>query len=147
MAELGNILAIVLAVNVMLWLGQVAALNLNPEGPQFYNCQGSIISTLEASHCAGNEYVLRDEDPASFLPSEGSEISVDSGAVYTDTASASNNWLTQTPGLNYLYSILAAPSNFLKALGVPSAFAFGVGVLWYGFSLLVLVAFALGRDY
>lgn len=147
MAELGNVLAVVLAVNAMLFLGQIAALNLNPEGPQFFTCNGSILGSFEASSCATGTYLLNDNDPASNLPSQGSEISVESGSVYTDTFSAGTNWYTQGIGLKYLYNILAAPSNFLKALGVPGEFAFAVGALWYGFTLLTIIAFLLGRDY
>lgn len=147
MAELGNVLAVVLAVNAMLFLGQIAALEMNPDGPQFYNCEGSILGSFEASDCVGGVYVLNDADPASQLPSQGGEITVDSGNVFTDTFSAAVSWFTESTGLNYLYNILAAPSNFLKALGLPSEFAFAIGAMWYGFTLLTIVAFALGRDY
>ena len=147
MAELGNVLAIVLAVNALLFLGQVAALELNPEGTQFYNCGENILSSFEASNCTNGVYVLDDSDPASQLPSQGSEISAGTGDIITDTFSAVISWFTQSTGLRYLYNILAAPANFLKALGVPSAFAFAIGALWYGFTLLTIVAFVLGRDY
>lgn len=147
MAELGNILITVLAVNAMLFLGQAAALELNPSGPQFYNCQGSLIGVFEASNCQNSTYVLGDGDPAGQLPSEGSEISVDTGNVFTDTFSAATNWFTQATGLDYLYNLLAAPANFLKAIGLPDVMAFALGAMWYGFTLLAIVAFILGRDY
>jgi len=147
MAELGNVLAIVLAVNAMLFLGQIAALEMNPSGPQFYNCANNILGTFEASNCTGTNYVLNDADPASQLPNSGSEIEVDSGNVFTDTFSAAMNWFTEATGLKYLYNVLAAPSNFLKAIGVPSAFSFAIGAMWYGFTLMTIIAFVLGRDY
>lgn len=147
MAELGNVLAIVLAVNAVLFLGQIAALEMNPEGPQFYNCADSMLGSFEATNCANGIYVLNDSNPAIQLPSSGSEIQVDSGNVFTDTFSAAMNWFTDTTGLRYLYNVLAAPTNFLKALGVPSAFSFAIGAMWYGFTLLTIVAFILGRDY
>lgn len=144
--ELGDALAIVLAVNCMLWLGQVAALEMNPEGPQFYNCAGSMIGQFEATQCAGGVYVLNDSNPAARLPTAGGTIEVDSGQSYTDTFAASNNWFTDATGLSYLYNILAAPSNFLKAVGVPAAFAFAVGAMWYCFTLFLIIAFVLGRN-
>ena len=148
MAELGNVLAIVLAVNALLFLGQIAAIELNPEGPQFYNCNNaSILGTFEASNCMGTTYVLDDANPAADLPTQGGSIEIDSGNVFTDTFSAAIDWLTQSTGLKYLYNILAAPSNFLKALNVPDAYAFAIGAMWYGFTLLCIIAFALGRDY
>lgn len=147
MAELGNVLMIVLAVNGMLFLGQVAALEMNPDGPQFYNCEGSLLGSFDQNDCAGTTYVLDDTNPASQLPSEGGEITVESGNVFTDTFSAATSWFTDATGLSYLYNVLAAPSNFMKALGLPSAFSFAVGAMWYGFTLLTIVAFALGREY
>lgn len=144
--ELADALAIVLAVNCMLWLGQVAALEMNPDGPQFYNCQGSMLGTLEASGCAGGAYVLNDSNPASRLPTAGGTIEVDSGQSYTDTFAASNNWFTDATGLSYLYNILAAPANFLKAIGVPGEFSFAVGAMWYGLTLFLIIAFVLGRN-
>lgn len=147
MAELGQVLAVVLAVNVLLWLGQVAVLELNPEGPSYYNCKDSMIGSLEASNCQGAAYVVDDANPANLLPSEGGEIEVDSGNVFTDTFSAALKWLTDGLGLKYVYNILAAPANFLKALGLPSEFSFAIGVMWYGFTLFILVSYILGRDY
>lgn len=147
MAELGNVLAVVLAVNVMLWLGQVAALELNPAGPVFYNCEDSMLAQFEANGCAGNTYVIDDSNPISQLPNQGSEVEISNGNVFTDTFSAAFGWFTKSTGLDYLYNILAAPKNFLAAVGVPDAFAFAVGAMWYGFTLLCVVAFILGRDY
>lgn len=144
-------LLIVMGINVMLWLGQIAALEMvQPEGPpytigpKFYNCEGSLLGDVEASGCTGSTYVLLDDDPASQLPNQGSEIQVDSGNVFTDTFSAAVNWFTESTGLKYLYNILAAPSNFLKAIGVPSEFAFAIGAMWYVVTLLLIIAFLLG---
>lgn len=147
MAQLGYVLAIVLGINVMLWLGQVAVTELNPAGPVFYNCQGSLIANFEASQCTGTTYVLGDSDPSAVLPTTGSQVQVDNGNFFTDTFGAAVSWFTQSTGLRYLYNILAAPSNFIKAVGAPSQFAFAVGAMWYAFSLLAIVAFLFGRDY
>lgn len=148
MAELGNALAIVLSINALLFLGQVAALEMNPEGPvQFYNCQGSILGQLETGSCAGPTYILNDTNPSNLLPSQGSQIQISNGNIFTDTFSAAISWLTQTTGLNYLYQIVSAPSNFLKALGLPQQFSFAIGALWYGFTFFLIVAYIMGRDY
>lgn len=137
---------VVMGVNVMLWLGQVAALEMNPEGPQFFSCQGSLLGEFEANGCTGNgSYVLDDENPAGNLPTGGGEIEVNDGNFFIDTFSAAVGWFTDTTGLKYLYNILAAPSNFLKAIGVPDAFAFAVGAMWYATTLLLLIAFLFGR--
>jgi hypothetical protein len=147
MASLGTVLAIVLGVNIMLWMGQVAVLNLNPSGPTFYSCKDSMIGSFEASNCQSSNYVLNDANVTSQLPTGGSTINVGNGNVFTDTFSAISSWFTRSTGINYVYNILAAPANFLKAIGVPDEFSFAVGAFWYGFTLLVIVAFFFGRDY
>lgn len=149
MGETANALAVVLAVNLMLWLGQVAVLELNPVGPVFYNCNESIIAQFGQNGC--NTYVLNDTNPTAQLPTTGSTIQVDNtgggGNFFTDTFSAGLNWITQSTGLGYLYNILAAPSNFLKAIGLPPQFSFGISFLWYGFTLFLIVSWLFGRDY
>lgn len=147
MASLGLSLAIVLAVNIMLWLGQVAVLDINPAGPAFYSCKDSLIGGFEAQNCQGSTYVLNDASPQDQLPSGGSTVSVGNGNIFTDTFSAITGWFSQSTGLSYIYNILAAPSNFLKALGMPSEMSFAIGVFWYGFTLFIIVAFFFGRDY
>lgn len=148
MAELAYLLAVVLCINGLLWLSQVAVTAINPSGPVFFNCQGSMISQFEQNGCVGGtaNYVVADATPANGLPTSGSTVQVDSGNFFTDTFAASVNWFTQATGLQYLYNILAAPSNFLKAIGLPSEMSFAIGAMWYGFSLLVLIAFLLGRN-
>lgn len=147
MAELGNVLLVVLCVNGLLFLGQIAALELNPDGPQFYNCEDGLIGQFEIQGCTTGTYVLNVADPASKLPNQGSQVEINNGNVFTDTFSAAVNWFTRSTGLNYLYSILASPANFLIALHVPDVFAFALGAMWYGFTLLTIIAFILGRDY
>lgn len=147
MANLGVALAIVLGINIMLWLGQVAVIQLNPAGPVFYNCKNSMIGGFEANNCQSSTYILNDSNTAGQLPSGGATISVGSGSFFVDTFSAITGWFGQATGLNYVYNIMAAPANFIKALGVPEEFGFAIGAFWYGFSLFIIVAFFFGRDY
>jgi hypothetical protein len=147
MASLGTALSIVLGVNIMLWLGQVAILDLNPQATVFYSCTDSIIGSFEASNCASTTYILNDSNPQGQLPTGGSTINVGNGNIFTDTFSSITSWFAKSTGLNYIYNILAAPANFLKALGVPNEFSFAIGAFWYGFTLFIIVAFFFGRDY
>lgn len=147
MANLGTALAIVLGVNIMLWLGQVAVLNLNPAGPVFYDCKDSMIGGFEAQNCQSTQYVLNDADPNSKLPTSTGTITTSNGQIYTDPFSAISNWFSQSTGIKYIYNILSAPANFLKAIGVPTEFSFAIGVFWYAYSLFIIVAFFFGRDY
>lgn len=147
MASLGTTLAIVLGVNIMLWLGQVAVLDLNPAGPVFYNCKDSMIGSFETNNCNGPQYTLNDKNTVSDVPTEAAPITTSTGNIFTDTFSAIRNWFSQSTGIKYIYNILAAPANFLKAVGVPEEFIFALGAFWYGFTLFIIAAFFFGRDY
>lgn len=147
MAELGQALAIVMAVNALLFLGQAAVLDINPTGVSFYDCSDTIIGQFEAYNCDNTTYLIDDTDPLSQLPQDSGEVDTGTGNIFTDTYNAIRGWFNSAPGVNYIYSILAAPSNFLKAIKVPDAYAFAIGVMWYGFTLFLIVSYFFGRDY
>lgn len=156
MGSLEQALAIVLAINVVLWLGQVSVLALVPPGsanefngvtPYFYNCKDTILGNAEANRCTtNNTHILDTSDPSAKLPNQGSQVQISSGNIFTDTFSAAVNWFTQSTGLHYLYDILSAPVNILKAIGVPAEFSFAIGAMWYLFTLFLIVAFVLGGN-
>lgn len=147
MTTLTNALIVVLAVNVMLFLGQAAMIEINPTAPQFINCEGTPLGSLEATGCTTpGSYVLNSSNPASMLPSGETSVSPETGVLFTDPFTAFKTWLLTSLGLSYLVAIVAAPYNFLTALGLPQAFIFAIGTLWYGVTLFLIIAFALGRD-
>jgi len=150
MANLGAVLITVLCVNALLFLGQVAVMDLNPDGPNFYNCTDSLIGGFETNNCADSTvYVLNDGggNITGQLPTGAGTITIASGNIFTDTFSAIANWFAQSTGLRYLYNLVAAPANFLKALNLPSEFSFAIAVIWYGFTIFIIAAFFFGRDY
>ena len=133
-------LVIMLSINVMLFLGQAAALSMNSDGVVFYNNDGTLISDFD-----NGNYTIPN-NPDDLLPSGESSVNPETGNIFTDTFSASRSWILETTGLGYLVNLLGAPAQFLYAIGVPAAFAWAVGALWYGVTLFVIVAFILGRD-
>jgi len=146
MSSLTNALMVVLAINAMLFLGQASVNAISDDAPEFYNCQGSALGSFEQGNCTTDKYVLDSTDPANRLPSGASSVDPDTGNLYTDSFTTGKSWFLDTLGLNYLVSILSAPMNFLSALGLPQAFSFAIGALWYGVTLFLIVAFLLGRD-
>lgn len=139
-------LMVVLSINVILFLGQIAVLEVSDEAGIFYNATGSPLCQLEGSNCASSVYVVNEVNPAGVLPSGESSISPDTGNIFTDAFTGLKTWFINSLGLGYVVAILSAPSTFLKALGVPNALSFSFGALWYGITLFLLVAFLLGRD-
>lgn len=141
MGNLSTALVVVLAINVMLFMGQAGAMALNPDSsPVFYSEDGSLLSNFDE----GN--YTTPSDPKTLLPSGEASVNPETGNIFTDIFSATKNWILETTGLSYLLDLLGAPANFLKAIGLPSAFAWAIGSLWYGITLFLIVAFILGRD-
>lgn len=133
-------LVIVMSINVMLFLGQAAALELNPDGTQYYNNEGTLLNSFR-----GGNYTLPN-NPDELLPSGESSVNPETGNIFTDTFSATRSWLLETTGLGYLINLLGAPAQFLYSIGLPAAFSWAIGALWYGITLFILVSWIIGRD-
>jgi len=138
MGSIGSALVIVLAINIMLWFGQMAVLSVNPDGVNFFNPEGSLLNSFNK----GN-YSLSD-DPLAQLPTSESSVSVTTGNIFTDLFSTVKNWFIGSTGLGYLLNVLSAPMSFLNALLLPKQFAFALGGLWYGVTFFLIIAFIRG---
>lgn len=144
MGNLTTAFVFVMTLNVLMWLGQVAAIEINPEGTEFYHCNGSLIDELGSGGC-GNSTVLN-TDVIEHLPSAGSTVAPSSGSVFTDPITSILDFFKKIPGVNFLIQVAAAPYNMLKVLPLPSEFVYAIGTLWYGISIFLIIAFIWGRD-
>lgn len=131
-------LVFVLSLNMFFFFEQQAVNDINPGGTQFFTYAGSHIGGFDQ----GN-YTLP-SDPTSAIPVTTTSVSPTTGNIFTDAWSATTNWLLNTTGISYLIAIVNTVPNFLKALGLPAAFAFGVGYLWYAFSVMIVILFIRG---
>lgn len=138
--SLETALVFVLSLNVLLFLGQIAILEINPAASDFYNEEGTLLSGFDS----GN-YTLDDSDPAGRLPSGEASVSPTTGNIFTDTFTSIKSWLIDSTGLGYVFAVLGAPYHLLQFMGLPQAFIYAVGTMWYAFTLLLIVAFIWGR--
>lgn len=145
MSNLTVALVFVLTVNALLFLAQASVMDLNPDGEGFYNAEGSLISNFAENNDVNNP-VLNKEKIVNSLPEGEATISPETGNLFTDTFSSVKRWFTGLPGINYIYGIVMAPYNMLKAMNLPNAFAFAIGSLWYGVTLFLIVAFFWGKE-
>lgn len=141
-------LLIVLAVNLIFFLGQAAIADLGTDigtSNEFYNAQGSLLCQSDANHCAGTNYVLDSGNPTGDLPT-GEVVEAGDGSLYTDTFSSIKGFFTTLgKGLSYMTQLLSGPYQFIKLLGMPDAFSWAVAGMWYLFTLFVIIAFFWGR--
>lgn len=141
------ILSIVLAINLVLFIGQAAIVETSEElgvpSGEFFNSSGSLFCNIDSNKCTGETYVVNDTNPTGFLPEEP-KTTADEG-VFSAMFGSIKNFFSETLGLGYLLHILSAPKTFLDMLGLPNEVSFAIAAMWYIFSLLILLAFMWGR--
>lgn len=132
---------IVIGINVMLWLGQFAMLEVNPTATNFLDEKGNLFGKVDS----GN-YELNETDPYGMLPKGKSAIDPDTGNIFTDIFNSIKDWFADNTGARYLIAIISAPYNFLKAMHLPQEFVFVVGTMWYLVTILIGILMIWGRD-
>ena len=142
MGNMTTALTFVLLLNVFMFLTQASILNLNPDGTTYFHCNGTFIDEFSEE---GNCLTLDAEDVSGQLPDAKASVSPTTGNIFTDIFSGIKAWFADTVGLKYLREIVKAPYNFMIAAKIPTEFALGLGVLWYGITLFLLIAFLTGR--
>jgi len=142
MGELTIATIFIVMMNLLMWWGGIAMIEINPAGGTCFGMTGTIIDNGITS--SGNLSVI-DADIISDLPSTD-EGSVEQGStnIFTDSFRSVMGWFKSAPGIKYVYGVIAAPYNILKCMNLPSLFIAGIGTLWYLVSFLVLLAFILG---
>ncbi len=145
MGNLTTALTFVMVLNILMWLSQVAMLDLNPEGTVFYHKEGTLLGEFDKNKGQGTPE-LDDSGLASDLPSAEENISPTTGNIFTDAFSSIKEWFSRTTGINYLYGIIKAPYNVLKAMMLPAEIVYAFGTLWYALTLFLVIAFFWGRE-
>lgn len=140
MKEIVFLLLLVLAVDGFLFMGQTIIMDINPDGPVFYQYS----RTLLKDNDAGN-YTL-DETAVSQLPTGTASVDPDTGNFFTDIFATAKDWIVESTGIGYIIAIVNAFPNFLKALGLPNIFVFIVGSIWHTFTIFLITLLLLGRD-
>lgn len=117
-------------------------LDMNATGSVCYNLKGSVIESNVVG--VGNATVINN-NVIDQLPGNQNAVTSGSTNIFTDIFNNIVNWFKTTPGIKYIYGVIAAPYNILKCLGLPVEFIVGIGALWYMVTFLILVAFLWGR--
>lgn len=137
-------LIFVMTLNTFMFLSQIATTELNPLGPEFYHCEGSMLESF--GNCDNNGSFINDTELLGQLPGSQGTIGPTDNNVFLDMFASVKNWFITLPGINYLYGMVKAPYNILKALNLPVDFVYALGTLWYAISLFLVISFIWGRD-
>jgi len=146
MSKLLTVFIIMMSINLVLWITQLSMGYINPVGsPQFFN-----VSDSPASHYMSNGELINtsssDVLPLEVKGSESGGVGETVQGLFTDPVSTMKNFFINTLGLGQVASMLKAPYDFIKAVGVPQEIALMFAVLWYGFTLLLLALVVIGRE-
>ncbi len=118
-------------------------MDLNPDGPRYYNRNGTLIESFNVG--GADNPVLDTQAIGSSLPESEGTISATTGNLFTDTFASIRNWFAKKTGIAYLYGIVSAPYNMLKAMHLPNAFVYALGTFWYGITFCLIVSFFWGK--
>jgi hypothetical protein len=139
-------LAIVLSLNMMLFLSQTAISVISPQvndygkTPSYFDRDKSILSEFN-----NGNYTLKDAKDR--LPSDTGGVTSDSdNSLLTDEFKSNKNAILDAGKLGFGLNVIGAFPIFLNNMGLPFEFVFAVSSFWYGITLFCLVSWIWGRE-
>ena len=146
-ANLTYALIIVLCLDLILFLGQAAITDVNPEGTQFFQCEGSTFAT--GYNCSSNGS-LTTQNPKDALPGGAVSIEPTTGNIFTDMFVSIKTYLVEKTKLGYILGILTGPAGLLDDMlpdgGVFDIFVYSIGALWLVMTAFFVASFVWGRQ-
>lgn len=132
-------------LNILAFMATTAMADLSAgEGVVLYNCSGTILETYSSGNCQ-EVYVPNTATVSSQLPGSVKEVSESTGFFIIDVLSSVRAWVTDK--INYVTAFVTAPYSLISAIpGLPEIFKGLIGLLWYGLTIFLWVAFIVGRD-
>lgn len=136
-------LIIVMFINTLMFLSQVAMSDINPDSNTLYNYKGSVMSQFDN----GNQ-TLNTESLDSYIPNaDDGQLDTSTGNVFTDIFKSIKNFLFEVPGVKYLALIVTAPYTILNGIfSEHKEMAFALGTFWWGITIFLIVSFIWGRE-
>lgn len=140
-------LIFVLAVDLMLFMGQMATQSISTDIGVPFNLSymdQSIMNPLRT----GDTYILNDASiKGNFLGELTQGVDEDTGSIFIDPIGTINNWLINNiPGVKYVIAIVSGPYGFVSRLGVPDWFSFSIGAMWFILTTFLIVMLIIGRS-
>lgn len=145
MANITQALMFVLLLNALMWLSQIAILELNPAQSSFFNPEGTILT----DYAVDGDLDSPQLDTSSInehFPSNAGTVENEQGNIFTDAFKSIKNWFSGLPGVNYALATVSMPYTVLKIMRLPIPFVYIIGTLWYVLTLFLIIAFFWGKE-
>jgi len=133
----------VMFLNILMFLSQFAMITANPDSTIFYNSTDSLMENFDTGT---GDLQIDAENIKDQLPGSVSAINPENSNYFTDIFNSISTWIKDSTGIKYIKSMALAPYLLLKAMRLPEAFCFGIGVLWYGCTIFISIMFLVGRE-
>lgn len=137
-------LLVVICIDLMLFFGQQAIVDINPDAPQFWGEQGDILLNDDINK--GN-YTM-ETDMSALDPLEQDEDVEQGDTTIWDDLNIfllMKNWIKSTKGYQYAASMIAAPYYFLVAVHAPQAVCYALGAAWSILTIVLIILLIAGR--
>lgn len=135
----------IIVMNTLLALSQFAMDDLGA-GSKIYNCTNGVLDVVSGSQCQAQQPDLNPGTIAGQLPSVETTPSTGGTNIFTDIFTSIVKWAGSVPGVNYVTSFVSSPSRILKSAGLPEAFTYLVGGMWWVISIMVFAGYMWWRD-
>ena len=146
MGSITTMFVFVWMVNILIFLAQAAMIDMSPEPVKFYNSSGSVLeqySTDNNINMPNSDQASSDLNPASAESESGGVL--ETLITFIDAIASTKKWIQDH--ISYFTSVILGPYNIIKAIpGLPLQFVGAIGILWYGLSIFLLIAFIFGRN-
>jgi hypothetical protein len=142
-----KMLLIILCMDLVLFLGQTAVHNINPDST-LSGFEPRLINQYQTSPGSYDIGSVNASSLDSAFPGAQRDISGSGSGFFPDIWNTIRDWIFNSP-LGIILQIFGAPFFFLKAIlpGVEYApLVWGVGAVWFAFSLFAVIGWALGRE-
>lgn len=133
----------VMILNVLMFMSQFAMITANPDSTIFYNSTNSLMENFDTG---SGDLQIDGDTIKDQLPGSVSAINPDNSNYFTDIFNSISTWIKDSTGIKYIKSMALAPYLLLKAMRLPDAFCFAIGVLWYGCTIFISILFLVGRE-
>jgi hypothetical protein len=152
MAELSNAVLIVLAINVMLFIGIGVVHSIDPTKTSIcsstnnFDYKNSMLGGVNLGNDDYSNFTLDKKMPyndttyPSVTPFQNG-LNVMSNGI-TDMFTGIKNWLTGGlvgQSVNFVFKIFTAPYEILTCIGVPTVISFALGGLWMLFTAFLII--------
>jgi len=135
-------LGVMLAINVMLFLGQTSVNHIAEEngfaGTTLINYENSLIGSYDAGGYNLNS--------STGLPDTETSIDSDNNNFFIDPIGSLKSWFSKIgKGWDFFTAIINAVPNFLKSIGLPNEISFALGFFWHVMTLFLIIMLIWGR--